>query len=86
MPRRSQLFALALLACGPPPTPRTGPPPARFQDPGRGVVSFDPPAPPFLRSETHAVNSIVHYADPLTRAGIPRPVAPIIFDSTSLLV
>ncbi|HJZ87237.1 MAG TPA: hypothetical protein VKN99_18815 [Polyangia bacterium] len=63
-------FAVCLLlACGPPPPPRTGPPPPRFHDSARGL-SFDPPAPPFLRSETDAQSSIAHFADPITRAGI----------------
>jgi hypothetical protein len=33
-------------------------------------VSFDPPAPPFLRSDTGEPSSIAHFADPATRAGI----------------
>jgi hypothetical protein len=68
---RAVLFTAALLgaSCGPPPLPRTGPPPAPFHDRSRGV-RFEPPAPPYYRSETDAANSIAHYADHETRAGI----------------
>jgi hypothetical protein len=33
-------------------------------------VSFDPPGPPYLPSETGSANSIAHFADPDSHAGI----------------
>ena len=56
-------------SCGPPPATRTGPPPERFRDALRGV-SLDPPPAPFARSDTGAASSVVHFADPDTRAGL----------------
>jgi hypothetical protein len=62
------LFISFCGACGPPPAPK-GPPPARFHDRTRGV-SFDPPAPPYIASETDSADSVSHFADPATHAGI----------------
>jgi hypothetical protein len=65
----ARLILLALLAsCGPPP-PAKGPPPPRVVDKARGI-SFDPPAPPFVRKENHRADSVAHFVDDSTRAGI----------------
>src|SRR5262245_25876873 len=65
---RLTLLVTLVAACGPPPPPK-GPPPPRFHDRNRGI-SFDPPAPPFLRSETDSADSVAHFADPTSHAGI----------------
>jgi hypothetical protein len=62
------LFIFFCAACGPPPAPK-GPPPPRFHDRARGI-SFDPPAPPYIPSETDSADSVAHFADPATRGGI----------------
>jgi hypothetical protein len=66
--RVTALLIFLLGACGPPPAPK-GPPPPRFHDRTRGL-SFDPPAPPYIASETDSADSVAHFANPATRAGI----------------
>ena len=65
MPRSIALVLLA--SClGPPPPPK-GPPPPRLS--ARGI-SFDPPASPFVRKENRRADSVAHFVDDSTRAGI----------------
>ena len=61
-------FVLLASCLGPPPVPK-GPPPPRVVDKARGI-SFDPPGPPFVRKENQRADSVAHFVDDSTRAGI----------------